>query len=319
MGIRASPIATPAGPSIPTLRTLRCRWGVHGLEGGSGHKHRPSRGSGGRLGSPPGCPWPVRSVGAPPGLIIRPVTRIAFAALSTVAWSRLPRRAPSRTSRPCERAVLAEVQKRQLELLREYVELLALPNVASRRAGHPQERRPHRPDAGAPRGRGAPARRGGRAAAVYGELARPGAPRTVVFYAHYDGQPVDPADWTSRSLDAGAARRAARGRAAREVDLGRCRAPLDGEWRLYAPLGQRRQGARSSAMLAALDALRAAGAPPSVNLKFFFEGEEEAGSPHLAAMLRDAPRAARGRRLAPLRRAGAPDAAGCRSSSARAA
>ena len=38
-------------------------------------------------------------------------------------------------------------------------------------------------------------------------------------------------------------------------------------------------------MLAALDALRSAGVAPSVNLKFFFEGEEEAGSPHLAAML----------------------------------
>ena len=38
-------------------------------------------------------------------------------------------------------------------------------------------------------------------------------------------------------------------------------------------------------MLAALDALRAAGVAPTVNLKFFFEGGEEAGSPHLAAIL----------------------------------
>src|SRR5207253_2763567 len=36
------------------------------------------------------------------------------------------------------------------------------------------------------------------------------------------------------------------------------------------------------AMLSALDALRASGTSPSVNLKFVFEGEEEAGSPHLA-------------------------------------
>ena len=34
-------------------------------------------------------------------------------------------------------------------------------------------------------------------------------------------------------------------------------------------------------MLAALDALRTAKIAPSVNLKFVFEGEEEAGSPHL--------------------------------------
>jgi hypothetical protein len=31
--------------------------------------------------------------------------------------------------------------------------------------------------------------------AVYGSLTVPGATRTVVFYAHYDGQPVTPGDW----------------------------------------------------------------------------------------------------------------------------
>ena len=50
--------------------------------------------------------------------------------------------------------------------------------------------------------------------AVYGEPAYPGATRTVVFYAHYDGQPVTPR--TGRpALDAGAARRTARGRCRR--------------------------------------------------------------------------------------------------------
>jgi acetylornithine deacetylase/succinyl-diaminopimelate desuccinylase-like protein len=39
-------------------------------------------------------------------------------------------------------------------------------------------------------------------------------------------------------------------------------------------------------MLAALDAIRNAGLKPSVNLRFFFEGEEEAGSPHLADYLK---------------------------------
>src|SRR5918997_1582258 len=31
---------------------------------------------------------------------------------------------------------------------------------------------------------------------VYGELLSPGAARTLVFYAHYDGQPTDPQKWT---------------------------------------------------------------------------------------------------------------------------
>jgi acetylornithine deacetylase/succinyl-diaminopimelate desuccinylase-like protein len=38
-------------------------------------------------------------------------------------------------------------------------------------------------------------------------------------------------------------------------------------------------------MLAALDAMRASNVTPAVNLKFFFEGEEEAGSPHLERYL----------------------------------
>jgi hypothetical protein len=39
-------------------------------------------------------------------------------------------------------------------------------------------------------------------------------------------------------------------------------------------------------IITALDALRAAGWKPTINLRFFFEGEEEAGSPHLAALLK---------------------------------
>lgn len=40
------------------------------------------------------------------------------------------------------------------------------------------------------------------------------------------------------------------------------------------------------AILTAFDALLSSGAKPTSNLKFFFDGEEEAGSPHLAELLR---------------------------------
>src|SRR5665213_1699059 len=35
---------------------------------------------------------------------------------------------------------------------------------------------------------------------VYGEIKTPGAQRTIVFYAHYDGQPVTATEWETLSL-----------------------------------------------------------------------------------------------------------------------
>jgi len=61
-------------------------------------------------------------------------------------------------------------------------------------------------------------------------------------------------------------------------------APFDPEWRIFA----RSAGddkAPIVALTAALDALAAGGAELSVNLKLFLDGEEEAGSPHLQALL----------------------------------
>lgn len=92
---------------------------------------------------------------------------------------------------------------------------------------------------------------------VYGELLTPGAAKAVVFYAHYDGQPVDTTQWTTKPWE-----------------------PVLRDSRLYARSASDDK-APIVAMLAAIDALKAAGAKPSVNLKLFFDGEEEAGSPHL--------------------------------------
>ena len=116
--------------------------------------------------------------------------------------------------------------------------------------------------------------------AVFGELRTPGATRTVVFYAHYDGQPVDTSQWMTPPWSP-----TLRARLGGEIiPLPTQPGTIQGESRLYA----RSAGDDKSpivAFLAALDALRAANIPPSVNFKFFFEGEEEAGSPHLRDML----------------------------------
>lgn len=121
--------------------------------------------------------------------------------------------------------------------------------------------------------------------AVYGELLTPGASQTIVFYAHYDGQPVDPSKWhtgdpfkptlMSGPLETGG----------QPIPLPRPGWPSDPDWRLYA----RSAGDDKAAVVAittALEALRRAEVPIHSNLKFFIDGEEERGSPNLVPLLK---------------------------------
>jgi acetylornithine deacetylase/succinyl-diaminopimelate desuccinylase-like protein len=103
---------------------------------------------------------------------------------------------------------------------------------------------------------------------VIADLRAPGAKQTIAFYAHYDGQPVDPGQWSSPPWQ----------------PVIKPPGPLGPESRIYARSASDDK-APIIAMLAALDALQGAAMKPSVNLRFVFEGEEEAGSPHLGAYL----------------------------------
>lgn len=115
--------------------------------------------------------------------------------------------------------------------------------------------------------------------AVYGEWLSPGATRTVVFYAHYDGQPTNPGKWTITPpwtpvfyTDI-----ASRGRLMNAPAPG---AIINPNTRIYARSSSDDK-AGVIAILAAIDLLRASGKNPGINIKLFFDGEEEAGSPHL--------------------------------------
>jgi acetylornithine deacetylase/succinyl-diaminopimelate desuccinylase-like protein len=74
----------------------------------------------------------------------------------------------------------------------------------------------------------------------------------------------------------------------REIPRETARAPINPEWRIYARSASDDK-APIIALLAALDAMRAEKLALSVNLKFFLEGEEEAGSPHLPQFSRRTP------------------------------
>ncbi len=148
-------------------------------------------------------------------------------------------------------------------VLQEFQQLLSIPNVASDTAniGRNATKLVEMMQARGIRTRlfqtpGAPP-------VVFGELDGTSSARTLAFYAHYDGQPVDRADWQTDPFD-----------------------PVRKGDRIYARSASDDK-ATIIAMLAALDAMKAAGQRPASNLKFLFEGEEEAGSPHLATILRE--------------------------------
>ncbi len=123
----------------------------------------------------------------------------------------------------------------------------------------------------------------GTAPLVFGSFDTRGAKRTVVFYAHYDGQPVTLSQWSADPF-APVMRSGSLGSGEHEIDWRSAPTPFSPEWRLFG----RATGddkAAIVAFLAAFDALKAAGRKPSVNIRVAWEGEEEAGSPHLAAIL----------------------------------
>jgi acetylornithine deacetylase/succinyl-diaminopimelate desuccinylase-like protein len=101
---------------------------------------------------------------------------------------------------------------------------------------------------------------------VYGRIDTPGATHTIVFYAHYDGQPVTPSEWDIPTPFTPTLR------------------TVDGDQRIYARSAGDDKAA-IFAQLTAIDALRAANLPLHANIRFVWEGEEEAGSPHLEKIL----------------------------------
>jgi acetylornithine deacetylase/succinyl-diaminopimelate desuccinylase-like protein len=125
----------------------------------------------------------------------------------------------------------------------------------------------------------------GSAPAVFGALKTPHAKRTVVFYAHYDGQPVTPSQWSSDPFIP-VMRSGAMTAQAHDVDWRKMASPFDPEWRLFGRAVSDDK-ASIAAFLGAFDALKASHVMPSVNIKVLWEGEEEAGSVHLGKALKD--------------------------------
>ncbi len=201
------------------------------------------------------------------------------------AWAQ--KRAP-----PTPAQVAEEVRDYRManedRIIRELSEFLAIPNIAS---DTPNIQRNAARLAQMLEARGIETHLlpiNGRGPVVFGKLIAPEAKRTVIFYAHYDGQPVDAAAWTDGKPFEPVLRNGAIEAGGKRIPFpengAQHRALYDDNWRIYA---------RSSsddkspivALLAAIDALRAKKIPLGVNLKVIFEGEEEAGSTNLQRTL----------------------------------
>ncbi|MEP6676589.1 MAG: M20/M25/M40 family metallo-hydrolase [Ferruginibacter sp.] len=178
-------------------------------------------------------------------------------------------------------------QENSTDLLREFTAFLTIPNIAADPSGLQkntdyimammQKRGIHKIQL-------LNASTVGAVPAVYGEVMVPGAVQTLIFYAHYDGQPVNPAQWAA-DLEPFQPKlfSAAIDHAGTAIEF-----PVDGkynnEWRIYARSASDDK-AGIDAILNAYDAINKTGLKPAYNLKFFFEGEEEASSPHLNEIL----------------------------------
>ncbi|MEE9471710.1 MAG: M20/M25/M40 family metallo-hydrolase [Gemmatimonadota bacterium] len=181
--------------------------------------------------------------------------------------------------------VAAYVGSHRAQIVRELVTLLSVPNVASDSINIRKnaelirvmmERRGIRTrllETGGP-------------PMVFGELDVAGASRTILFYCHYDGQPVDPSRWIGHAPFEPVLRAGRLEDAPQILEMPAEGGALDPEWRIYGRSASDDK-APIVAILTALDALAAADLRPTWNLKFLFEGDEEAGSPHLGSVMRE--------------------------------
>ncbi len=212
---------------------------------------------------------------------------VLFSALAAALFFLAHGDAHAQQKQPALSRVLEE---KKTDWLLSFREFLRLPNIASDSAGirrnakHIMEMMQQR---GIANVRLLEADHPATPPAVYGEVRVPGAKQTLVFYAHYDGQPVNPAQWApglqpfTPVLYSGAIP----GRAgAQPLPFPEKGKQIENDWRIYAR-GASDDKAGVAGLLYAYEAIRAAGLSPAVNIKFFFEGEEEAGSEHLPEIL----------------------------------
>jgi acetylornithine deacetylase/succinyl-diaminopimelate desuccinylase-like protein len=168
------------------------------------------------------------------------------------------------------------VREHQPAIVREFMDLVAIPNVRSdlpnikRNAEFLRqmlERRGMKPEVWE-----TPS-----TPLVYGERLAPGAARTILFYIHFDGQPVDKAGWKQADPWTPIIRAGTLEEGAEDVRDWSTRTTFPDAWRVYA----RSAGDDKGPIQAFVSAMDAIGGTPTQNIKIILHGEEEGGGPAL--------------------------------------
>jgi acetylornithine deacetylase/succinyl-diaminopimelate desuccinylase-like protein len=177
-------------------------------------------------------------------------------------------------------AVDGWVQTNQRALVSSLAELLAIPNVAADRENIRRNATWLR-DRLAKSGFAAEIFETSGNPLVFGNLRVPDATRTILFYIHYDGQPVNPKDWKQASPFTPILRDGRMEDGAKEIPQGLSTlTTFTPDMRIYARSASDDKSP-ILALCAALDAIKAGGIAPTSNVKVILDGEEEAGSPSL--------------------------------------
>lgn len=167
----------------------------------------------------------------------------------------------------------------QRAIMGEFLDLLALPNVAADRKNIDRnaiflksmlEKRGFKAELLATEGN----------PLVWGERLTPGATTTVLVYCQFDGQPVNPKGWAQASPFTPVLRARRHDEGGQEIADPRNQIRYENDWRVYARSASDAKGP-IIAFMAALDALAAQGLGPTVNLRVIMDGEEEISSPNL--------------------------------------
>lgn len=182
------------------------------------------------------------------------------------------------------RAVVEKyVNEHQQQIVGELVQLLSIPNVASDKANIRRNAEQLKQML-MKRGFQTEILETGVNPLVYGEMKVEGAKRTLLFYAHYDGQPFDVKLWKQTSPFTPILREGRMEDGAKEIPNFASLKTFAPEARIYARSASDDK-APIIALLSAIDALKANGQQPKSNVRLILDGEEEAGSGGLISSL----------------------------------